>query len=81
MAKATMTESATPIATIKDAYGGSVAIVGVVRPATPIGAASRVRGRIGDRVTSCVASSTLARPVRIVVIGSDGLESLAAVFG
>ncbi len=82
MAKAAMAEASTPIATVEDPYRRPVvAIVWVVRSATPIRTAARVIGWVGDRVTARIPAGARPERARIaVVIGTDGLKSLAAVF-
>ena len=82
--KAAMTEASAPIAAVVEADGRPVeAIVGIVRPTTPIGTAARVVRRVGNGVTAGdVTIRTLARRAPgVVIIGTDGPKGLAAVFG
>jgi hypothetical protein len=82
MTEAAMAEASTPIAAVEDPYRGSVvAIVWVVRPATPVRTAACVVGWVGDGVTARVTAGARTERARIaVVIGTDGLKGLAAVF-
>lgn len=82
MAEAAMAKASAPIATIEDPYRRPViAIIGIVRSATPIRTASRVVGRVGNRVTARVTAGARPKRTRVaVVIRTDGLKGLAAVF-
>src|SRR5258708_40340296 len=78
------TEPPPKLTAVEDAYRRPIeAIVGVVRATTPIGAATRVIRGISNRVTARITIGTLARRARapsVVVIGTDRLEGLTAVF-
>src|ERR1700756_5154025 len=83
MAETVMTPTAAPKAPVIEADRRPVkAVVGVVRPATPIRTATRVvRRRISNGVAARIAVGSLARRAPgIVVIGTGGLKGLAAVF-
>ena len=81
-AETAMAKASAPIATVEDPYRRAVvAIVGVVRSATPIGTATRVIRWVRNRVTAGVTAGTLPERARVaVVIGTGGLKGLAAVF-
>ena len=82
MAETAVAKASAPITTIENPYRRAViTIVGVVRSATPIGTATRVVGRVGNRVTARVTAGALPERARVaVVIGTDGLKGLTAVF-